>query len=348
LVVNKDFVKLSSGEQDTLVECYLVGAQCEREAAGRSRVSAADRGRIADGRRALSVLVESMIPLLNLIADEHVNARIGHEWGEKEREDARSEAVVAAIDAIAKYDSTRSVHVYQWVAQQVRLHLSGVDYDTAGGLRPREWRRVAKVAFTEIEKREAEGKSTATKDIADGVYEHFYSETFANILTSNPSITQEEADKATRERLSRQSITRAITKDMAAIIESSQTSVSLDAENDDEGSTLYDTIESLDDARTSHSPQEVVRKLLGTLSEEDIDCVLSVVDGSVPQCESGIYASRHGLTVAQSRNELRSMSARLTAPHAQFAALSRAAACRHEETRDYDEIVSSAQGRMGI
>lgn len=347
-VVSKDFIKLSPGEQDALAECYLVGVRCEREAAGRSRVSAANRARISEGKRALSVLVESMMPLLSLLADEHVNSRIGHEWGDKERDDARSEAAVAAIDAILKYDSTRSVHVHQWVSQQVRLHLSGVDYDTAGGLRPREWRRVSKVAFMEIEKREMDGRSTSTKDVADGVYAHFYSETLANILSSNPSMTQDEADKATRERLSRQSITRAITKDMAAIMESSQMSVSLDAENDEGGSTLYDTVEGVNTTDQGCSPQDVVRKLLGTLSEEDIECVLSVVDGSVPQHESGVYASRHGLTVAQSRAELRSMSARLTAPHAQFAALSGSAVLRQGETCGYDDLVVSAQMRMGI
>ena len=344
----KEYVKLSAEEQGALAACYLEGRACEESSRSRSRVSALTRSKISAGRDALSLLVESMIPLLNVIADEHVNSRIGHEWGDKEREDAKSEALLAAVEALSKYDSERSTRVHQWVAQQVRLHLSGLDYDSAGGLRPREWRRVSKVAFTEIENRKREGKSTATKDVASGVYEHFYNETFSSIQLVSPHLSYDEVDKATKDRLSRQSITRAITKDMAVILETSQLSTSLDAETDDDGGTMYDTLSGDFDNSTHMDSAKIVRDMLGTLSEDDIDCVLSVFEGFVPQAESSAYASRHGLTVAQARVELRGMSARLTAPHAQYAALAQVLFDREEDNEDYESLMLSANMRLGV
>jgi hypothetical protein len=346
--VIKECVKLSAEEQGVLAACYLEGRACEESSRGRSRVSASVRSKISAGRDALSLLIESMVPLLGVIADEHINSRIGHEWGDKEREDAKSEALLAAVEALGAYDPERSTRVHQWVAQQVRLHLSALDYDTAGGLRPREWRRVSKVAFTEIENRKRDGKSTATKDVASGVYEHFYNETFSNIQLGSPHLSHEEVDKATRERLSRQSITRAITKDMAVILETSQLAASLDAETDEDGGTMYDTLCGDFDNSVQMDSSRIVRDMLGTLSEDDIDCVLSVSGGSVPQAESSAYATRHGLTVAQARAELRGMSARLTAPHAQYAALAHVIFDREDVTEDYESLMLSANIRLGV
>jgi len=76
--------------------------------------------------------------------------------------------------------------------------------------------------------------------------------------------------------------------------------------------------------------------------------VLSVSGGSVPQAESSAYATRHGLTVAQARAELRGMSARLTAPHAQYAALAHVIFDREDVTEDYESLMLSANIRLGV
>lgn len=344
--VVRESIRLSSEEQGALVATYLEGRLCAESSRGRSRVSASSRAKVEEGSRALSLLVESLLPLVHVIADEHVVSRFGHEWGEKEREDARGEAMVAVMEALNQYDKERTGKVHQWVAQQVRLHLSGLEYDNAGGSKPREWRRVARVAFTEIEKRQREGLSTATKDISVGVYEHFYNETCASVRNANPEMTVDEVDKAAKERLSRQSLTKAITKEMSSILETSRMCASLDAEIDEDGSSLYDTVCDTTDRIENTDPAYVVREVLGTLSESDIDCVLSVSGGSVPQAESAAYANRHGLTVAQARVELRAMGSRVTAPHAQFAALGNVLFHEQGGQDSYEDVLSLAYDRV--
>jgi hypothetical protein len=314
---------ISNEDQKKLVAAY----QASRAAAEVATLSgkAVDKKRAAaaepKGTKAASDLMECLSPLVRVIADEQTTQRLGHEWGLKEREESRAEAMVVAMEALSTYDSSKGVEVSQWVSKQVRQHMTTLEYDSGGGARPREWRRVAKVAHTAIEKRKAAGLSLSTKAISDDVMAYFVSETYARVIAENPEMTEEEAMSAVHSRLSRQSILRVITNEMPELLMTSAGAVSLDCPLSEGEGDLHDQVQGSLETSVDDDPVAIVRSMLGTMHDTDVDSVLMLKGDVVPQEAATAYASSQGITMADARVELRGIKSRMTAPHAQFAAL---------------------------
>jgi hypothetical protein len=157
--------------------------------------------------------------------------------------------------------------------------------------------------------------------IQDAVWNYFFQETCARIEESDPSLTVEEVETKAKARLSRQSITRAVTRELSEIITSSSGAVSLNVPNASGDGEMLDCIEDDKNNEVLLTPELAVRKLLSTLDEEDTLLALSASGGVVPQESSRAYASKYGISLSSAREELGSMSGRVLAPHAQFCAL---------------------------
>ena len=344
---------ISNEDQRKLAAVYQQG----RAAATAALLSgkAADKKRAtvagARGRRAVSDLMDGLAPLVRVIADEQTTQRLGHEWGLKERDESRAEAMVVAVDAISTYNPAKGVEVFQWVSKQVRQHMTSLEYDSGGGARPREWRRVAKVAHTAIEKRKAAGESLSTKAISEDVMSYFVSETYARLLEERPELTEEEALSAVHARLSRQSILRVIANEMPELLATSAGAVSLDCPSSDGEGDLYEHLQGSMETSVDDDPVAVVRSMLGTMHDKDVDSVLMLKGDVVPQEAANAYASSQGITTADARVELRGIKSRMTAPHAQFAALAEEVDWMFEpesETPELmDELLAGYRARLG-
>ena len=289
----------------------------------RLRGSAATTARkaVRDGELAAVELFESIRMLLNTIADEYTKNRLGEEWARDQQDDMRSEAAVAAFEAIASYSPDRGTSVSQWVGREVRNHLTTIEFDPAGGTRPREWRKVAKVANMVIERAASDPSLRTPTGVQDAVWNYFYQETCARIEEDNPELTTDEVCEKAKARLSRQSITRAVTRELAEIVATSSGAVSIHSGNPYGEGELLDSIADGNHYTELLTPELAVRKLLSTLDEEDTVLALTASGGVVPQDSSRAYANKHGVTLARAREELASMSGRVSAPHAQFCAL---------------------------
>jgi hypothetical protein len=316
----------------------------------RGSAAATAQKAVRDGERAAVELFESLRPLLNTIADEYTKHRLGDEWARSQRDDMRSEAAVTAFEALASYSADRGTSVSQWVAREVRNHLTTIEFDPGGGTRPREWRKVAKVTHMIIERREAEGLSKTSTSIQDAVWNYFFQETCARIEEADHFLTLEEVHSKAKARLSRQSITRAVTRELNEIISSSSGALSLNVPNVSGDGEMLDSVadDKIDGALLT--PELAVRKLLSTLDEEDTLLALSASGGVVPQESSRAYASKYGIAVGSAREELASMSGRVLAPHAQFCALWEGIGTQFEESSPAptanDDLLSAHRSRF--
>lgn len=333
IITNEDQRKLASVYQAG--RAAVAAALLSGKAADKKRAVLAE----SKGKRAVSDLMECLAPLVRLIADEQTTQRLGHEWGLKEREESRAEALAVAVDAISTYEPSKGVEVSQWVSKQVRQHMTSLDYDSGGGTRPREWRRVAKIAHTAIEKRKAAGLSLSTKAISDDVMAYFVSETYARLTEEKPELTEEEAMSAVHARLSRQSILRVLSNEMPELLMTSAGAVSLDCPLSEGEGDLHEHLPGSIETSVDDDPVALVRSMLGTMHDKDVDSVLMLKGDVVPQEAATAYSSSQGITMADARVELRGIKSRMTAPHAQFAALAEEVDWMFESESEVPELM---------
>jgi hypothetical protein len=311
-------------EQVELAGRYQRGLQASeliQTASLRGRALSEARKAVRDGEIAAVGLVESLTGLTNLIADEYARGRLGEEWARAEREEVRSEALVAALQACREFASDRGASLSQWVGREVRNHLTTLEFDSGGGTRPREWRKVAKVGHAVLDSRRVRGLATTDKVLRDEVWNHFFQETCNRIMEGEPGLTLDEVEKKAHDRLSRQSITRAVTRELGEIIATSGGAVSLNVPTDTDDGELIDMVPGAPDKGGDMSASSVVRRLLSTLDDEDAELAISAQGGPVPQASSRSYAAKYGMNALEARSELASMTGRLTAPHAHLCAL---------------------------
>lgn len=313
-----------ASKQAELASVYQKGVQAsELLSSSRMRGSAATAARraVRAGEAALVEVLASLEGLLVLLSDEYSKGRLGDEWAFAVREDVRSEALVAAIEAIGAFSVDRGTSVPQWVAREVRNHLTTLEFDAGGGTRPREWRKVAKVASAVIDARSRGGGEASGVGLRDAVWERFFSETCARIMEAEPQLTIEQVEAKAKARLSRQSISRAVNRELGEIVATAGGAVSLHTPSPSEDGELLDTIPGEVGSDGPADVATVVRMLLGTLDEDAVEAALIGQGQAVPMNVSKAYADRWGMTNAQARGEITGLSARLTAPHAQFCAL---------------------------
>jgi hypothetical protein len=134
-------------------------------------------------------------------------------------------------------------------------------------------------------------------------------------------LSLDEVEKKANERLSRQSITRAVTRELGEVIATSGGAVSLNVPTESDDGELIDTVPGDYGNGESANTAGVVRRLLSTLDDADTELVISVQGGPVPQAASRAYAAKYGMNALEARGELASMAGRLTAPHAHLCAL---------------------------
>lgn len=313
-----------AARQAELAVVYQKGVQARhliQTAKLRSSALTTARRVAREGESAMTELLKSLEGLLVLLSDEYAKGRLGDEWASAVREDVISEATVAAIEAIKEFSTDRGTSVPQWVAREVRNHLTTLEFDTGGGTRPREWRKVAKVASAVLEARSRGDKTTSDVSVQQEVWNRFFSETCSRIMEAEPQLTVEEVEAKAHARLSRQSISRAVNKELSEIVATSGGAVSIHTPSPTEDGELLDTLSGEMNLPEELDAATVVRMLLGTLGEDDVDAALQGQGQSVPMSVSKAYAERWGVTNAQARAEVAGLASRLTAPHAQFAAL---------------------------
>ena len=317
-------VQQTPSEQAELAVRYQRGLEAGeliQTASLRGRALAEARRAVREGEIAAGGLVSGLTGLTNLIADEFARGRLGEEWARSEREEVRSEALVAALQACREFSADRGASLSQWVGREVRNHLTTLEFDSGGGTRPREWRKVAKVGHAVLESRAVRGLTTSDEVLRDEVWNHFFHETCNRIMEAEPNLALEEVEKKANERLSRQSITRAVTRELGEIISTSGGAVSLNVPTDAEDGELIDSVPGQSDNISCDSAASIVRRLLSTLDDDDLELVVSIQGGAVPQAASRSYAAKYGMNALEARSELASLSGRVTAPHAQLCAL---------------------------
>lgn len=350
---NLSTVSIDPDHQALLVAAHqrgvLAGAMLSSH---RLRGSAATTARkaVSHGEIAAVELFESIRALINTIADEYTKNRLGEEWARSQRDDMRSEAVVAAFEAIASYDPDRGTSVSQWVGREVRNHLTTIEFDPAGGTRPREWRKVAKVAHMVLERAGSDASLRTPTGVQDAVWNYFFQETCTRIEEANPELTTDEVQTKARARLSRQSITRSVTRELTDIMATAPGALSLNTASPSGEGELLDSIADGNCNTELLTPELAVRKLLSTLDDEDISLALTSSGGVVPQDSSRTYATKYGITLASARAELASMSGRVSAPHAQFCALWDGFEAQFEESSalptSNEDLLNAHRGRF--
>jgi hypothetical protein len=235
------------------------------------------------------------------------------------------------------------------VGREVRNHLTTLEFDSGGGTRPREWRKVAKVGHAVLDSRNVRGLSTTDEVLRDEVWNHFFHETCNRIMEAEPNLSFEEVEKKANDRLSRQSITRAVTRELGEIIATSGGAVSLNVPTDAEDGELIDTVPGAPDKGEGDSASSIVRRLLSTLDDDDAELAISAQGGAVPQSSSRAYAEKYGMNALEARSELASMSGRLTAPHAHICALWEGLEAQLEasHSQDCEDVLSVLDAHRG-
>jgi hypothetical protein len=270
-------------------------------------------------QRLISEVVDSIEGLLRALVVERTSS-MGARWRQQVFDDLLGDARVIAMESLTSWSPQGGAGVAHWVAGSVRRSLRATDMSHGGGTMPREWRQVSTVAHAIMDESVYEGRILGTTELTERVQQAFQHKTRKSVMEKHPEADQSAVDRLVHDRLSRQSINRAL-KEVPEILAASSGSVSLDAVQPD-GVSLYDQLsEGRPDAdELENEFAGVVSQLLQGLPASEIAVLYArYSSGTEPTVTE--LAETFGIGKPQVKAILRKGAARVVAPHAQWCRL---------------------------
>jgi hypothetical protein len=287
--------------------------QAELVLAWQSCTDALTRDRLA------TEVLESLEGLLRSLVTRR-SATLGSSWAHSAYDDLLCEARVAALEALTTWRPGGGSRVSSWVASCVRRALERYDVRSGGGILPREWKSVARVAFSIKNGADAAGEHLSADELRRRVEESFWSKTRAQRMVQHPDADEAEIDRLVHDRLSRQSLIRAF-NEISEIMVAAGAVDSLDYV-DDTGTALIDKI--ADDRVDPFEPEldetSIVDLLLRGLPAREV-AVLHARYASAKETTVAELAASFDLDKPVVKAILLKGAARVTSPHAQWCRL---------------------------
>jgi len=316
---------LSAQDQSDKLAEYNAGLEATARLASKGRLSPAQREKLIkqvnQGERAQSELVGSMFRLVMVISRELATERFGKERSLSMLEDLVSEANVALVEALPRYDPARcptfAVCAGRVIRDRVRASLT-----IGSALQvPSAWLRVKRIAATRVPELVMElGRTPTLEEIQEALLVRCMAWAYDHLTPEQQKLDADEREELMRAKLRKQGMLGGIER-YEDVMRYTQATTSLDAPVGDEGGSTYGdflaepTGDEVFDAVEMDALRTDVANALAALNERERDIILhrfGWVDG-----ESWTYAKlapRYGVSAERVRQIEASVLSKLRGP----------------------------------
>lgn len=337
------YPKLSAPAQDSLAASrqWVVRAQ---QALDAGEVRGPSRARvereIAARSRDLEYLLGAVFRLMRTIVIERVQTRLGTTWSDEVLPDMMGEAYSIAINAADAYDPQRCSSFPTYLAARLRAEiLNAVDPMVVAGSAPPSWHRVARIAAAREKDLQAElGRTPTAAEITEGTWRECRRWAEEKLSGDEAKLRGRKRAAAIEAKLVKQGMSAAM-NDLDKVRAALGTTSSLDGHvrvDDADGESQLGAFLAAD--------VDVAGDVLDMLDRDRVAVIVRRALASLPPELAANMADRLTGAAGDGRDEaavaIRSLRARVAAPHAQFAALA--------EDIELDEEVTVATARDAL